>query len=141
MVKGKAEPVPIFRPSKLEKKSILWDKLKQSVKPQKIYGRMKQTAEIAIAIGKNDGVILIQGEPGIGKSVMLDYVMAEAQAQTVHYLKGAGDSLEKESPFFAWRPIFLQIFGLHKSKQMIMEQKMKEILSKLNIDWLEYGKK
>jgi hypothetical protein len=71
---------------------------------------------------------------------MLDYVQTENQAQSIHQLKGAGDSLEKSSPFFAWRPIFLQIFGLHKTKQMPVDQKMKEILSKLNADWLEYGK-
>jgi predicted ATP-dependent serine protease len=68
MVKGKAEPVPIYRPAKAEKKSMLWGKLKQSVKPQKIYGRMKQTAAISKALSKPDGVILIQGEPGIGTS-------------------------------------------------------------------------
>lgn len=67
MVKGKVEPVPIFHPCKQEKKSLLWDRLKQSLEaPKAIYGRQAETEAITELIARDKGIMVIQGDAGIG---------------------------------------------------------------------------
>lgn len=140
MVKGKAEPVPIFRPSKFEKKSLLWDKLKQSFAvPKAIYGRQTEINILSEVLEQGSGVIVIQGEPGIGKSILLDHLQAEANELGRFYMRGGGDALEKDTPFFAWRPIFLQIFGLHKMNRKDKGPQRKQVISVLASEWHEWA--
>jgi len=57
------------------------------------------------------GLVVIEGEPGIGKSRMLAELVDQAGARGVATLIGAGDAIERSSPYHAWRPLFRSLLG------------------------------
>src|SRR5262249_62097244 len=50
------------------------------------------------------GVVLVEGEPGIGKSLLLHEAVGEAAKQGFSLAAGAADQLGRALPFFALRP-------------------------------------
>ncbi|MFI6499927.1 AAA family ATPase [Nonomuraea typhae] len=69
-----------------------------------LYGRVTETAEIgrlfAVAREGGSGVLVVRGEPGVGKTALLDQARQEA-AQGFLVLRGAGVATESELPFAA----------------------------------------
>ncbi|WP_299489386.1 adenylate/guanylate cyclase domain-containing protein [Acaryochloris sp. IP29b_bin.137] len=55
---------------------------------------------------------VLEGEAGIGKSQVVLNFLEWCQTQELPYVVGAGDAIEKFTPYFAWRPIFTQILQL-----------------------------
>lgn len=112
-VKGKSEPVAIFRPSG-EKEHALRSPAQQMV------GREVERAHLvgklqAILRGGQGAVIIVEGEAGIGKSTLIQEVRRHAALLKIPVLEGAGDAIEQGTKYFAWRPIFQQIFGLSEA--------------------------
>jgi class 3 adenylate cyclase len=71
-----------------------------------------------LAAGQS-GVLIIEGEAGIGKSLLAaDLVRRAAKrpradgAPAPRVLTGYGDAVEQSTPYYAWRPIAEQLFGL-----------------------------
>src|SRR5262249_44063055 len=51
-------------------------------------------------------VVVIEGEPGIGKSRLVDEVRRAALDRSVECLVGASSPMETATPYHAWRPVF-----------------------------------
>ncbi len=106
-VKGKAEPVAAYRP------------LGQAVTSGTtgaMFGRAVELAVLAeglaaIEAGKSS-VVVVEGEAGIGKSRLLADVVEQARIRGVTVLLGAGDAVEKTTPYHAWRPVFARLMGV-----------------------------
>jgi class 3 adenylate cyclase/tetratricopeptide (TPR) repeat protein len=60
-------------------------------------------------------VVVIEGEPGIGKSCLVGDLLRQAEALGVRTLVGEGDSVEQTTAYFAWRPVFSRLFGLDRT--------------------------
>jgi len=74
-----------------------------------LQGILRQTA------GGSTEVVLIDGEPGIGKTALVSY-FAETSAQTgVELWQGACDALDQVTPYLAWRGIIAQCLNLDPS--------------------------
>jgi class 3 adenylate cyclase/tetratricopeptide (TPR) repeat protein len=58
------------------------------------------------------GVVILEGEPGIGKSRLLADLEQAAQAGGLATLLGRADAVEATTPYHAWRPVFTQVLGL-----------------------------
>lgn len=107
-VKGRGEPIRVYRPS---------GKMRQTIRPQTaLVGR---SAERLLLIDRmqallrgGSSVVIMEGEAGIGKSRLLAEALHDAPLLNVTALIGAGDAIEKSTPYFAWRPIFSQLLGL-----------------------------
>ena len=56
--------------------------------------------------------MVIEGEAGIGKSRLVEDLVEQSQTSGVLTLMGAGDAIEKSTPYYAWRPVFSQVFNL-----------------------------
>jgi class 3 adenylate cyclase/tetratricopeptide (TPR) repeat protein len=118
-VKGKGEPLPVYE---LAEGISAVDKISLNVAgPAWAYitttvGRQTEKAVLtdkltALQNGAG-GVLLIEGEPGIGKSHLALKLFQQAQASGVQVLMGEADAIDCSTPYYAWRPIFRQLFGL-----------------------------
>jgi predicted ATPase/class 3 adenylate cyclase len=112
-VKGKAQPIPIYRPSAISPFAAQT----RTPKPQtQMVGRAAERMTLVDYLQKlqrgHNGVLIIEGEAGIGKSRLVAEALAQAQAMNVPCLVGAGDAIEKSSTYHAWQPIFRDLLGL-----------------------------
>ncbi|MBI3270709.1 MAG: AAA family ATPase [Planctomycetes bacterium] len=64
------------------------------------------------AAGPRGGLVLVEGEPGIGKSKLVEFLLAEARALGLPCLLGAGDQVESATAHFPWREIFASLLEL-----------------------------
>ena len=51
------------------------------------------------------GVVVIEGEAGIGKSRLVEDLIEQAEARGLRVASGWGSSVDVSTPYFAWRPI------------------------------------
>jgi class 3 adenylate cyclase/tetratricopeptide (TPR) repeat protein len=81
-----------------------------------IIGRVVEQATLAErveALQRGRGsVIVIEGEPGIGKSQLVGDLVDRAEAQGIACLLGEADAIRRSSPYHAWRPLFASLAGL-----------------------------
>ncbi|AXQ30921.1 hypothetical protein D0B54_20535 [Solimonas sp. K1W22B-7] len=111
-LKGKSQPVMAFRPRLHERRSG-----PRAAEDRGIIGRRRERgilrAQLARLVGGGSGgVVLVEGEAGIGKSKLLADFRAQLDAQPVESLFGAGDAVERSLPYFAWQQICADCLGL-----------------------------
>lgn len=107
-VKGRDEPVPVHRP----REKVLAARRRS---PQ-LVGRVRERQRIAerleaFARRREGGLAILEGDPGIGKSRLLEEALACGRALGLSPLVGEADAVEKSTPYFAWRPVFRNLFG------------------------------
>jgi class 3 adenylate cyclase/tetratricopeptide (TPR) repeat protein len=112
-IKGKQDTVNVFQV--LEKEEPR--NLPSLHAPMPLVGRIKERTLLAEKLRalrgqKISSVVIIEGDAGIGKSRLLEYLRQEGQASSVTSLVGSGDEIEKATPYHAWRPVFAQLFKL-----------------------------
>jgi class 3 adenylate cyclase/tetratricopeptide (TPR) repeat protein len=109
-VKGRNEPVDVFHPLR-EKKAVR--------SKTDLIGRKEEKALLVNAIqelqrGTQFQAIILHGEAGIGKSRLMDELAHQAETSQVKVLSGAGDTVEKNNPYFTWRSVFNQLFEIEE---------------------------
>lgn len=122
-VKGKAEPVAVYRPYGLKA-------LNAPRRQASLIGRDYEISYLASQLqhlpADYSSVVIIEGEAGIGKSRLVAYLLEQAQQTDIPYLVTSGDSFEKSTPYYAWRPIICQILGLEtETEETIITQREK----------------
>ncbi|MBM3267547.1 MAG: AAA family ATPase [Candidatus Sericytochromatia bacterium] len=108
-LKGKAEPVPVFRPADAPAASSA-----PAAGRLDMVGRAAERALLLDCLtrleeGAGVGPVIVSGEAGIGKSLLVAGFLAEATERGIGCLVGAGDPVEKNTPFFAWRRVFADL--------------------------------
>jgi class 3 adenylate cyclase/tetratricopeptide (TPR) repeat protein len=119
MVKGKVEPISMYRPLD-ERAANLKSKIINHKSDDAIVGRAaEQTILIerlhALLRGDPGGVVLIEGEAGMGKSTLVERLGQLAADLHVATLLGAGDATEQATPYYAWRGVFGRLLGFDAS--------------------------
>jgi tetratricopeptide (TPR) repeat protein len=126
-VKGKTAPVAVFRPVEPSRKPH---------SPQTTLGRVDERAELAERLRAleegTSGLVVIEGEPGIGKSRLLADLLEQAHARGVRSLTGAGDAIEKTTPYHAWRPVFIALLDLAGVDDV--EERRARVLARVQAD-------
>jgi class 3 adenylate cyclase len=59
------------------------------------------------------GILILEGEPGIGKSRVAAEIVARAREDASETLSGSGDEIERTTPFHAWRSVLAQLGDLN----------------------------
>ncbi len=131
-LKGVARPLQLF--SVMGKKPQRSDETLVSPIPTQIIGRLEERTVLssklmALQMGQS-GTVVIEGDPGIGKSMLARTFIDEAQITGFPILLGFGDAIEQATPYHAWRPIFRAIFDVSEDESIIdIQEKMLAILS------------
>ena len=127
-VKGKAQPIKIYRPTG---QSIAAKSNRKTLEYQsQMVGRVKERSQMALQLqvfleNNISGALIISGEPGIGKSRLVEDFIAAAQGQELGILFGNADAIKKYTPYYVWRQVFSQVFNLDledKSHREIIQQ-------------------
>lgn len=113
-VKGKSKPIAIAR---LRHARTLPDTTPPSLRA--VLPMVGRDLEYAIAAahtaaltGGRGGVLLIEGEAGMGKSRLLADVRSALVQQGLVVLSGAGQSIEQQTQYRAWRDILAGLAGI-----------------------------
>ena len=102
VVKGRPAPMPAYRP--LRKKASAANPMRQAVGSNTRRAereRLRERMEALHARGEG-GLVVLEGEAGMGKSWMLGAMEKEAIAKGVRVLKGSCSALEASTPLYAW---------------------------------------
>ena len=107
-LKGKAQAVAVWRP--------LGDGAAAAPDGRGMVGREPERAALrerlaALHARGVAGVVIIEGDAGIGKSTLAAEFRALAAEAGLRVLAGSGDSLERASSYHAWRGIFGALLG------------------------------
>jgi tetratricopeptide (TPR) repeat protein len=75
-----------------------------------LVGRSAETATLSAALDEVERgagrSVLLRGEPGVGKSRLMDAALDEARRRGMRIVKGVGSPVDQSTPFAAWQPIF-----------------------------------
>lgn len=112
LVKGKSAPVPVYRPRNQGRMTV-----DPHMLPTPLVGRLAEQALLTEKLQRlhrerESSVLLIEGEAGMGKSLLVSELLQQARVLAVTTLVGAGSAIEKSTPYHAWRPVFKQFFKL-----------------------------
>ena len=130
IIKGKAEPVTVYRPIDAECPKIAAKGQLVGRGPQREI--LKERLQ-ALAAGAETTAIVLEGDPGIGKSRLVAETLEMAGVLGVTSLVGVGDSVEAATLYYAWRPIFHQLLGLDRVDSA-PEARRRHILDRLEAD-------
>lgn len=122
-VKGKAQPLPIYRPCVQGETAELipiWRRQKRA--NNALIGRTVEWdflhGQIVTLRGQQplaQNLIILEGEAGIGKTALIQALLARAKRLKLYTLSTEiADSFDKTTPFQAWQPILRQLFELDK---------------------------
>ncbi len=111
-VKGRGEPVVVYRPTTRRDRA---DALVPS--GEALVGRTDERARITSALDAfcsagAGGVMLLEADAGLGKSTLVRELARQAVALGVRVLATAADAIDRSTPYYAWRPIFTELFGV-----------------------------
>src|SRR5205823_2165229 len=100
-VKGKAARIEVFRP--LGQVAVA-----RVARP--MVGRHEETQALTDRLhelkGEQGGVLIVEGEAGMGKSRLLSDLVSRARQHGVHALIGHADPIHPNTPLYVWREIF-----------------------------------
>ncbi|MCB9078637.1 MAG: AAA family ATPase [Anaerolineaceae bacterium] len=133
MVKGKSQPIPIYRP--IDRQTTIVDigafhaeMVGRSAERQLLVEKLK-----AVLHDDEGSLIIIEGEAGIGKSRLVEFVVKQTQTLALNHLIGAGNAIERTTPYHAWRPIFKQLFKLDADLEPA--DKRRQVLAQLEAEF------
>jgi class 3 adenylate cyclase/tetratricopeptide (TPR) repeat protein len=126
-VKGKADPVAVHRPL---------EPARELARPRAMLGRGNERTLLAGHLGAlqdgTGGLVVIEGEPGIGKSRLLADLLEQARGHGLRTLVGAGVAIEKTTPYHAWRPVFAELMDLAGVEDV--EERRRRVLAHVQAD-------
>jgi class 3 adenylate cyclase/tetratricopeptide (TPR) repeat protein len=83
------------------------------------------------------GMIIVEGEAGIGKSRLVEAALQPASSLCLTVLSGAGDAIDQSTPYHAWRPIVTHLLALDARHDSPARQRQ-QVLARLQADCPDY---
>jgi class 3 adenylate cyclase len=114
-LRGVSEPVHIYRPIRREQHMVVSSALRSATLIGRIEERQMLFERVQNLIrSQQGGVIILEGEAGIGKTRLIEDLRRSAEAFGVNIWQGAGSAIEQKTPYYAWSTIFSRLLGLEK---------------------------
>lgn len=111
ILKGIEQPIVVYQPLGTLKQQD--QSMRSLVGCQRERQHLLELAQI-LQFDQQGSTAVLEGEAGIGKSQVILNFLEWCQTQDLPFVVGAGDAIEKFTPYFAWRPIFNQILQLEQ---------------------------
>lgn len=125
-VKGKHEPIAIYRPEGVREEPRLWGRSAARRRATPIVGREAELARAREIIEKaragQGQLLVISGEAGVGKSRFLEEVVAIAHEKDAYGVGGDCLSYGSQSPYLPWIGFFTTFFGLGTGQGSVEEK-------------------
>lgn len=107
-LKGKSDPEPVFRPLGPVEQAASHD--------PELIGRIRERCRLTELLHNlrdhhHGKVVLLEAEPGMGKSRLLETLLEEAAAARVPAFLGRGSSLDRRAPYQGWRGVFRELLS------------------------------
>lgn len=131
-LKGKANLVDVWRPRAV----------KGDAKDAGLVGRRDERAALERRLTTLEregcgGIVILEGEPGIGKTALMKDLLKSAQSHVTRILTGAGDSIERRTAYLAWRSVAAGLLGADvASEPRALQARLIELLGADNAPWL-----
>jgi class 3 adenylate cyclase len=109
-VKGSSEPLPVFFPEGERRLEI--SRAKEHIVGREDEIQFIQKTVHALRDHNESGVLYIEGEAGVGKSILLQYACSIAQELTLRTAYSHAQIASANTPYAAWRQILVQLFEL-----------------------------
>jgi class 3 adenylate cyclase len=105
-VKGREQPIEVFRALEVPPGG-----------PAEIVGRVVERQLLrkrleALTAANTGGVAIVEGDPGIGKSRLVAYVIQRAVAKGIRTMVASADAIERSAPYHVWCGLFDNLLGL-----------------------------
>ncbi len=116
-LKGKAEPVPVFRPSQHSRPTTTRRAFEPMIGREAEQQQLDRLQQCLVAKATGS-VTVIDGEPGIGKSRLVAAIKDGANSKNISTYLGSALDRERSTPYFAWRGVFRELLhmeGLEES--------------------------
>jgi class 3 adenylate cyclase/tetratricopeptide (TPR) repeat protein len=110
--KGFPDPVPVYEPTgRIEAKRA------EEAPAEALFGRKEETERLRRVIdGLRDrnqgGVLVLEGEAGVGKSALFRALRGMARESGLTYLAGEADPIERNTAYYAYRTVFESLLGV-----------------------------
>jgi class 3 adenylate cyclase/tetratricopeptide (TPR) repeat protein len=110
-IKGRDELVEVFHP--------LHGKSGTVRRQTQLIGREEEKnilvgALLELQRGSPLQTVVLHGEAGIGKSQLAEELIRQAQVSEITVFTGEADAIEKNNPYYAWKPVFNKVFGIEE---------------------------
>ena len=135
LLAGRVQPVPVHRPLWEEEAARRALTSLRAHLSHRLLGRDHERSQLAAALGGlveggKNSFILIEGEPGIGKSALAADLINTAAEMNVVAVLGAGEEIDAGSPYHAWQAVLAQL--LHLSETVDPNQRRARVLEVLD---------
>ena len=111
-VKGKAAPIAVYRPQGAARMTATRAGRVGALVGRRLERHTLEEMLRGLVADGTGGTAVLEGEAGIGKSRLIEELIGRAREAGVDCLVGAGDAMEKSTPYYAWRGIFDQLLDL-----------------------------
>jgi len=117
VAKGMALPLPSNKPLHKVSIGVRERFISRNSGPGELVGRHEELRLLeqrlnALMFEGQSAVAVVQGEPGIGKSALLSALLSSADACAVQTASTSADSLEANTPYYAWSDLFYRLLDV-----------------------------
>ncbi len=134
-VKGKSEPVPIFRPhSQLvpaarEQHTLVGRTTERMILTTQLHALLRLHSPPDATPDQPPAVVVVSGDAGMGKTRLIEDLRQQANEAGALVLIDSGDVMEQTTPYHAWRGVFSRLLDLEGLSPDAAQQRIRERLA------------
>ena len=138
VVKGWADKITTFTPLGIDRARARRVEISAH-----LAGRNSEVATIeacldAVQAGQSR-VLILEGEPGVGKSRLVAYLVAQARTRGLITMVADADAIQQATPYYAWRRCLTSLLDMDRSADWTDEESRAHVLSRLAVEDQDNG--